>query len=450
MRVWMSVVLAMSCWACDAEDGDGAVGQVDGGGAGAAGGEGGAGAMGGEGGAGAMGGEGGAGAMGGEGGAGAMGGEGGAGAMGGEGGAGAMGGEGGAGAMGGEGGGGGECDGPNPQGCFDGGDCESQEVCDLDVDACIPTACECDETGEWTCTPDCGGGRCVEVVACDGENPGGANAPGCVADADCAEGDVCDASDCEPVPCDCVDGEWACINACGGQCAPAGQCAGENPGGDETGGCVRDADCADGEQCDMSECLPLPCACVDGEWLCSDGCAGACLAPAACVGPNPAGCADDTGCAPDQACLHDGDACIPSNCECDDGDWLCDPDCGGGQCVAAPECEGPSPVGCAFDADCGADELCLQDGACRPSSCECGFGGWVCTEDCAGGGLCQRVNGECAGPNPAGCANPTDCGADEACVVDEDVCRSSGCQCDAESGQWLCLRDCGGGACLPN
>lgn len=420
MRVWMCVV-ALAAWGCDdGETGGAGGGVVDGGG------------VGGEGGQGGVGGEGGAGGEGGTG-------EGGAGGEGGTG-------EGGAGGTGEGGAGGGECAGANPQGCFGPEDCDSTEICDPAPDECVPTACECMD-GEWVCTPDCGGGQCREPAACEGENPGGDQLPGCASDDDCAPGDVCDSAECLPVPCTCEDGEWLCPNLCGGQCVPEGACPGDNPGGTGEGICRIDADCGGGGwTCDLEACAQLPCDCVAGEWQCPDACGGLCVPPAACDGPNPAGCADDTGCAADEACLVDGEQCLSSFCECVDGNWACDDDCGGGRCVPAPECEGPNPQGCQFDFDCADVGGFCNIEACSPSVCECTFDGWACSDDCIG--TCQVAGGGCDDPNPQGCANITDCGPGEDCVVDEDVCLSSGCVCDEEAGQWACLPDCGGGRCV--
>jgi hypothetical protein len=49
---------------------------------------------------------------------------------------------------------------PNPAGCRNRG-CPPGFVCDLTV-GCEPTTCVCDDdSGQWACTEDCGGGTCV-------------------------------------------------------------------------------------------------------------------------------------------------------------------------------------------------------------------------------------------------------------------------------------------------
>ncbi len=50
--------------------------------------------------------------------------------------------------------------GASPVGCARTG-CEAGLVCDRSV-RCVPSSCGCDpQTGQWTCTSDCGGGVCV-------------------------------------------------------------------------------------------------------------------------------------------------------------------------------------------------------------------------------------------------------------------------------------------------
>ncbi|MCY1007315.1 hypothetical protein OV079_17490 [Nannocystis pusilla] len=62
--------------------------------------------------------------------------------------------------------GGNVCDGFEPPGCFDKGCPEGQE-CNTEVE-CVPSACLCDEeTQQIVCTPDCGGGTCVDAALCD-------------------------------------------------------------------------------------------------------------------------------------------------------------------------------------------------------------------------------------------------------------------------------------------
>lgn len=51
------------------------------------------------------------------------------------------------------------CRGPSPAGCRATG-CGANQVC-VTAGACVPSSCACGSGGHWTCTSDCGGGRCV-------------------------------------------------------------------------------------------------------------------------------------------------------------------------------------------------------------------------------------------------------------------------------------------------
>ena len=62
--------------------------------------------------------------------------------------------------------GGGLCDDFVPPGCVQSG-CPEGQKCDTTV-GCNPSQCDCDPgTGDILCTPDCGGGTCVEGVMCE-------------------------------------------------------------------------------------------------------------------------------------------------------------------------------------------------------------------------------------------------------------------------------------------
>lgn len=219
------------------------------------------------------------------------------------------------------------CEGDNPAGCA-AGECGDGEVCSMETDSCVPSACDCDESsGQWQCTSDCSGGVCIpDEAMCEGENPAGCTSNGC------DDGEVCvtDTSACVPSACGCdaETGLWLCTSDCGGGvCGPETEtpsCEGENPAGCLTQGCGA------GEVCSTSvdACIPSACSCDGGgSWLCTSDCGGGSCVPAdtmsACPGDNPA-----------ESCIDD-DACIPSACGCDEvlGIWQCTSDCGGGvQC----------------------------------------------------------------------------------------------------------------------
>ncbi len=276
---------------------------------------------------------------------------------------------------------------------------------------------------------------------CDGPLPDTVQAT-CAADADCAEGDLCVAQDC----CACEGGQWACPDpACvSTRCEPAPAC------GPDPSGCAGDGDCGAGEVCRATDrCPPVNCACIGGDWQCDAACGGECVPAGACAGPNPAGCTGDGDCPADHRCLAAPEQCLSSGCLCGDGGWVCLPDCGGGVCQPQVGCEGRNPQGCVADADCAGGARCVVEAdVCRPTGCRCdaGAGVWACDSAC-GGGICEAASP--CGVNPAGCTQ-TGCPAGAQCVRDPDQCAPSSCRCDAGSTTWVCTRDCGGGgACRP-
>jgi hypothetical protein len=172
------------------------------------------------------------------------------------------------------------CPGENPQGCAATG-CPAGELCLLTSGVCVPSACDCDAaSGQWICTEDCGGGRCVAAGdVCLGPNPQGCASTGCPAGEQC----VHPAGVCTPSACHCAPetGTWICTRDCGG------------------GICRR-------------------------------------VEEPACRGENPAGCVS-TGCPAGEVCVQAAGVCVPSACGCDaaTGTWVCTADCSGGICVPA-------------------------------------------------------------------------------------------------------------------
>lgn len=228
-------------------------------------------------------------------------------------------------------GGGSACEGPNPAdaSCATDADCGPGELCS--IDACAPSTCECDPaTAQWICTEDCNPG-CVPASGCQGPSPAEA---ACEADTDCAPGEICDETACAPsgCVCDATTGLWVCDENCLPACvAGSHACDDPNPA---DGACYTDADCDAGQTCAMAGCQPSDCTCVDGEWACTDDCAGTCTGT--CPGENPQGCVAD-GCPEGEVCAQAG-TCVPSSCGCDPatGQWICTEDCGGGICLPPP------------------------------------------------------------------------------------------------------------------
>jgi hypothetical protein len=137
----------------------------------------------------------------------------------------------------------GKCQGANPAGCSVGG-CPTGQKCDTNA-GCAPSACSCDAaTGQWICTADCGGGKCV---------PDGTICNPVVCALACQYGFKKDANGCEICACNpppsacgnvtCAAGE-VCCNASCGICTPPGgaciqiACDNRTP---VSGGCARNA-----------------------------------------------------------------------------------------------------------------------------------------------------------------------------------------------------------------
>lgn len=127
------------------------------------------------------------------------------------------------------------CEDPNPAGCVDDG-CGDGEICSLETEECVPSSCACNEgNGQWDCTADCGGGVCIpepDSGVCEGDNPAGCATTGC------DEGEVCsmETEACIPSACNCdaESGSWNCTADCGGgECVASDDsmtgCPGPNP-----------------------------------------------------------------------------------------------------------------------------------------------------------------------------------------------------------------------------
>jgi len=156
------------------------------------------------------------------------------------------------------------------------------------------------------------------------------------------------------------------------------------------------------------------------------------------------GCLDG-GCPEGQACVEDPDACAPSSCFCEEDGWVCTDDCGPGN-VCVPEttgCDEPDPSITCQDTGCATGEICVpaDTDACVPSDCTCEDGGWVCTDDCGSDYVCVDDTG-CSTPDPSETCLDTGCPDGFECIVeDPDACLPGFCECDPTTDTWGCTED---------
>lgn len=337
-------------------------------------------------------------------------------------------------------------------GCFSDLDCAPGFVCQFAAaDAavaldgqCVPAAVNCATDADCAESQHCelldaagglvilpSGGICVDDVII------------CTLDADCPSGQVCSvdgssggAAD-RAIPCLDADGD----GICDGIVPPTGQCI---PVIIDSS-CESDADCVDGQFCDLSN--TDGCVCAD---ICIDDGNGGCV-PCAC--PAPVGvCSDipvDNQCFSDADCA-DGTLCtivgttgcenVPCEVDPTTGEMFCHP-CDPipvSICLAAP-------VACFNDGDCAADEVCVFDNAepaCDPNT----------DPACANRPIVAQ-QGVCKAAIPTDPCSTVRCTADTTCVIDADgsaTCVALGADCSSDS-------DCGAGqlcdaatACLPD
>lgn len=149
-------------------------------------------------------------------------------------------------------------DSPTPTPCGDGQECPDGETCECRPDPSCP---QCD----------------VCLFQCVPKDP---PSDECKSDADCPEGTACIA---HYPPCACpvdADGNWG---PCPG-CEPKNWCEPIEPPVDP-GACKSDADCGEGQKCDLGACPSfMPCA-PDASGSCG-GCTGTCVedtGPTSCV-----------------------------------------------------------------------------------------------------------------------------------------------------------------------
>ncbi|MCH8969268.1 MAG: hypothetical protein IIA66_09155 [Planctomycetes bacterium] len=330
-----------------------------------------------------------------------------------------------------------------PLDCDDGIDC-TDDTCVVGTCQHEPLTDDNDEDGEPNCSDGCpddpnktSPGECgcgVPEGTCGGGGGGGGGGGSCGTCAD--DGLFCTG---DPV---CTNGTCQFTgNPCGGDtpvcCEASGSCVSE---------CCSDTDCDDGDACTDDRCDPFS-GCLHDALDCDDGdvCNGSETCHAGnCVSGSPLDCDDGDACTDDSCtdgeCVHDpidcedGDACTLDGCDpdtgcthdlidCEDEDLCTTDTCQDGECLHAP-------------IDCDDGDLCTQD-SCANGVCE--HNAIICPE----GQLCD--DGVCASivqldPGDP-CGDDADCGANEICV--EGECLPQECSCGEDSPLMGAIMFCG-------
>jgi len=159
------------------------------------------------------------------------------------------------------------------------------------------------------------------------------------------------------------------------------------------------------------------------------------------VGMNVAHVGHCVSCSTDQDCTNSAQWCEQGICiDCDNSGMSCDLGCFDGwdlyqrngclPCACAPINE------CIKDSDCGPDMKCYAGEFCWD---------WCEADDpsCCYGNTCSAKGCDLDLPTGCwtiGCPKGQDC-------IDDDVCKSSACECT--NGEWQCTSDCNGGNCKP-
>lgn len=290
--------------------------------------------------------------------------------------------------------------------------------CDLDQGVCEdrPTTAPCASDA------DCGSGeRCEQISECascpfiDEDGDGSSDYPcppctdttfcvadpqpnECSSDADCREDQDCvlEEVDCPACPFIDEDGDGMSDINCSPCAPPVGRCQDDQPVGE----CTQDADCRDGQRCELATFLP-ECP-VDGSEDGDDDGTGPAhcgyVTEGYCVNdPQPSTCDDDADCGDNMVCVNDT-ICPPCASADPDGDGQDDFACDLG-CEERSYCAPREPVAertCSSDADCSADSECVleENGPVCDTGCEVVDGDGDgdqerCVSNCAPVGQCQ-------------------------------------------------------------
>lgn len=215
-----------------------------------------------------------------------------------------------------------------PSTCGSDADCSADEVCV--ALPCLPVCT--DDDGDGVCDePACGPSFCAPRET----------ERHCGSDAECGEGGYCEILGCEPT--DCTGGP---DTDCGGEPGPCYGVCRALPPTPPPAECTSDADCSEGNACDVSECLPVGDLAV---------CGGVCRP----LLPPAIRCDADADCGAGARCEAVDCAAV-----CDESEGSCHWECHGGYCVVDPTTPPPE---CRRDADCLEGQVCLS----HEIACEC-------------------------------------------------------------------------------
>lgn len=177
-----------------------------------------------------------------------------------------------------------------------------------------------------------------------------------------------------------------------------------------TSQCVVDADCRQGEICDVGTCVsPPPPVCRTN----ADCAAGQLCQAGVCVSAPPPACRVDSDCAAGQVCVSGVCVAAPPPPAC-----RVDADCGAGQVCVSGACYAAPPPVCRVDADCSAGEVCMS-GMCVSGPPQC-----TSSAQCARGQVCQY--GVCVYSTPATCGQMQGSGDYSASFGAVAVCSAAG------------------------
>ncbi len=287
--------------------------------------------------------------------------------------------------------------------CFSDADCFAGEVCSLTT--VCGSGCEVNADGSQTCFDQCW----TESGVCgpSDQSCGALTPDQCSADPRCTLVDGGTSS----TPCGC---DPSTPNGCDcAQPAPQPVCVPASPS------CTADADCLDGQHCELVESCP---ACdPSGNDL---NCAAPCFVEGTCVdgAPPPAECNSDADCGPGGACVAVSvcGTCAEPPAPGGDGSGVAPPPCD-------PDCR-PDNVCVQVEPTCFADADCSPDEFCDFSLLACGPGALVA--QCPG--LCAPL------APPATCQADGDCPAGQRCAVELD---GPVCVDDTGASGTFCLDD---------